>query len=139
MTLSQFINAIGRICLEQKNVRSYGTGDLYAFMASPEIKYSVMYTTQNQHQRVGDFDRYSINLFYMDRNMNIDGDNALQIQSIGKEVIDNVIQTFCEEYDSEVYGTILYQSFIQAHPDMVSGMYAVVTLEVPVDAICAEY
>ena len=138
MTLYQFIHTIERICLSQKNVRSFGEGDLYSFMASPNIKYSMMYATQNQHQRQGDFDLYNINLFYMDRNNNVDADNALEIQSIGKELIDNVIKTFCEAYDAEVNGNIMYQPFTQSHPDMVSGVYATVTLEVPVDSTCID-
>lgn len=138
MTLAQFIHAIEVICLNQKNVRSFGEGDLYSFMASPNIKYSVMYVTQNQHQREGDFDLFNINLFYLDRNQDIDGSNALQIQSIGKELIDNVIQIFCETFDADVYNTIYYQPFIQNHPDLLSGIFATVTLQVPVDSTCGE-
>ena len=138
MTLYNFIHIIERICLSQKNVRSFGEGDLYSFMASPSIKYSMMYVTQNQHQRQGDFDLYNINLFYMDRNNNVDADNSLEIQSIGKELIDNVIRIFCEDYDAEVNGNIIYQPFTQSHPDLVSGVYATVTLEVPVDSTCID-
>ena len=139
MTLVQFINAIQHICLSQINVRSFGEGDLYAFMANPSLKYSLMYVTQNQHQSEGDFDRYNINLFYMDRNEDVDGSNALQIQSIGKEVIENVLRIFCDQYESEIYGTIYFQPFIQSHPDLVSGIYATVTLEVPKESICPDY
>lgn len=138
MTLAQFIRAIGRICLQQKNVRTFGQGDLYADMVAPDLKYTVMYVTQNQHQSEENVDRYSINLFYIDRQENIDGDNMLQVQSIGKEVIENVVRIFCETYYAEVYGTIYFQPFIQRWSDLTCGVYAIITLEVPKDSLCID-
>lgn len=138
MTLIQFINEIGRICLEQKNVRSFGTNDLYQDLAKPDIKYALTYVTQNQHQTRGEFDIFNINLFYLDRQQDVDGSNSLQIQSVGKEVLENVITTFNNLYGAEIYGTIYWQPFIQAHPDLLSGIYAIVMFQVPKAAICED-
>lgn len=138
MTLQQTVKAIERIALAQHNVRSFGEGDLYAFMSAPNIKYDVVYLTQNQHQTEESFDRYNFNMFYISRNENVDGTNALQIQSIGKEVLANIIKAFCEIYDAEVYGTIYWQPFIQRFNDECSGIYCIVTLEVPVDSLCVD-
>lgn len=139
MTLSQCVTALKRIALSQKNVRSFGEGDLYADLdANPNIKYDVVYLTQNQHQTEGEFTRYSWNIFYISRDQDVPASNSLQIQSIGKEVITNIINTFCNEYMAEVYGTIYWQSFIQQFQDLTSGIYATVTLEVPESIICPE-
>ena len=138
MTLQQTVNAIRRIALTQHNVRSFGEGDLYAFMAAPNIKYDVVYLTQNQHQTDGDFDRYNFNMFFISRNENIEGDNALQIQSIGKEVLNNIILGFCEMYNADTYGTIIWQPFIQDFADSCAGIYCTVMFEVPVDTMCVD-
>lgn len=138
MTLKQIVLALKHISLKQRNVRSFGEGDLYAFLASPKMKYAVMYLTQNIHQSTEQMDRYSFNFFYLDRQENKEATNALQIQSIGKQLIDNVLAIFCETYDSEIYGITTYQSFRQDHPDLLAGIYAVVTLEVPKEVTCPE-
>ena len=139
MTLYQVIKQLQRIALSQHNIRTVGEGDLYRDLNSdPSIKYNVFYITQNQHQSEGDFDRYNLNLFIISRLENQEGDNALQIQSSAKDVLNNIIEIFCKDFDSEVYGTIFWQPFTQRFSDLCAGMYAVVSLEVPKDAICPE-
>ena len=139
MTLNQVIKQLQRIALSQHNVRTVGEGDLYRDLNSnPAIKYNVFYVTQNQHQTEGDFDRYSFNLFFISRQEDTEAGNALQLQSIGKEVIENVVKIFCQEYYAEVYGTIYWQSFVQRFADLTAGIYAIITLSVPKDSICID-
>ena len=95
MTLYQVIKQLQRIALSQHNVRTVGEGDLYRDLNSdPSIQYDVFYITQNQHQTEDEFDRYSFNLFFISRQEDTEAGNALQVQSIGKEVIENVIKIF---------------------------------------------
>jgi len=140
MTYQEVVKALETIALSQHNIRYAGYGDLYRDLNSnPSLRYDVFYITPNQYTLEGDFNRFSFNLFYISRLENIDGDNMLQIQSIGKELLDNIVRTFCEEYESEVYGGIYYQPFTQRFADECAGIYMTVTLEVPVDSICAEF
>ena len=128
-----------RIALTQHNVRYAGNGDLYRDLDSdPSVKYDCFYITQNQHSTVGDMDRYNFNLFFISRQEDTEAGNALQIQSIGKEVIENVVRIFCETYDAEVYGTTYWQPFVQRFSDLCAGIYAIITLEVPKDSICID-
>ena len=139
MTLKQVITELCKIALTQHNVRSAGYNDLYAFMdANPSVKYDVWFVTQNQHQSEGEFDRYGLNLFYISRLEDVDGNNALQIQSIGKEVIENVVEIFCQKYDAEVFGITYYQPFTQKFSDLTAGVYAIIVLEVPKDSVCID-
>ena len=139
MTLYQVIKQLQRIALSQHNVRTVGEGDLYRDLNSdPSIQYDVFYITQNQHQTEDEFDRSSFNLFFISRQEDTEAGNALQIQSIGKEVIENVIKIFCEDFYSEVYGTIYWQPFVQRFADLTAGIYAIITLEVPKDSICID-
>ena len=127
------------IALNQHNVRYANYGDLYRDLNSdPNIKYDVFYITPNQYTLEGDFNRFSFNLFYISRLENVDGDNMLQVQSIGKEVLDNIVRVFCETFDAETYGSIYYQPFTQRFADECAGIYMTVTLVVPVDSICGE-
>ena len=125
--------------MAQHNVRTVGEGDLYRDLSSdPSIKYDVLYITQNQHQSEETVDRYSFNLFFISRQEDTEAGNALQLQSIGKEVIENVVRIFCDEYFAEVYGTIYWQPFVQRFADLTAGIYAIITLEVPKDNICID-
>lgn len=125
--------------MSQHNIRYAGEGDLYRDLnANPDLKYDVFYITQNQHQSEGEFDRYNLNLFYISRQDDTEGGNALQIQSIGKEVLDNIIRTFCDLYDADTYGSVMYQPFVQRFSDLCAGVYATIILEVPVDSICID-
>lgn len=141
MTYQQVIKTLQKIALTQHNVRYTGYGDLYRDLSSnPNIKYDVVYITPNQHQteeEIG-FDRYNLNLIYISRLDNVDGDNTLQVQSVGKEILTNIIRIFCEEYDSEVYGQIVWQMFTQRFGDLCGGCYCMVQLEVPQETICID-
>ncbi len=139
MTLYQVIRQLEKIALTQHNVRYAGDGDLYRDLDSdPSLKYDCFFVTQNQHSTVGDYDRYNFNLFFISRQEDTEAGNALQIQSIGKEVIENVVRIFCETYDAEVYGTTYWQPFVQRFSDLCAGIYAIITLEVPKDSICID-
>lgn len=139
MTLQQVIRQLQKIALTQHNIRFTGEGDLYRDLnAQGSVEYDIFYVTQNQHQSEGDFDRYNLNLFYISRLDSEDAGNALQIQSIGKEVIDNVVKIFCNDYDAEVYGVTYWQPFTQRFSDLCAGIYAIITLEVPKDSICID-
>ena len=139
MTLYQVIKQLEKIALTQHNVRYAGEGDLYRDLNSdPSLKYDVFYITQNQHESSQDFDRYSFNMFYISRQEDTEAGNALQIQSIGKEIVENVVKTFCERFDSDVYGSIYWQPFVQRFTDLTAGIYGIIVLEVPKDSICID-
>lgn len=141
MTLQDTIQSLERIALTQPNIRYAGEGDLYRDLnANPSIKYGVFYITQNRHysdEALG-VDRYGFNLFYIDRLVNDNGDNALQVQSIGKEALTNIIRMFCERYDAEVYGTIEWQAFTQKFSDLCAGVYAVINIEISQETQCVD-
>ena len=139
MTLLQVIRQLQTIASTQPNVRVTGEGDLYRDRnAQGSNAYDCFYITQNQHQSEGDWDRYSFNLFYISRLESEDAGNALQVQSVGKEVITNVVRIFCDKFDCEVYGTTYWQSFTQRFSDLCAGIYAIITIMVPKDSTCID-
>lgn len=138
MTYQQVIKELQKIALTQHNVRSVGYGDLYAYMAGPSIKYDVFYITPAQCSSVGEFDRFSLNLYHISRLENIDGDNMLQQESVGKEVLDNIAEIFCDRFGGDIFGTTYYNFFIQKFADLTCGLYMQVTFQVPKSVICPD-
>lgn len=138
MTIQEIINILQKIALTQPNVRSVGEGDIYdSLNAEGSTRYAYFFITQNRHQQIDDIDRYSLNIFYVDR-LEDDKSNKLQIQSIGKEVLGNVFNVFCEEFDIEV-PTIEYQVFTERFSDYCAGVYATVAFEVMRETDCADF
>ena len=133
MTLKQVVNELERIALTQHNVRSVGYGDIYNELNTNNgLKYDVFYITPAQSQSDEEFERITLNLFHISRLENIEGDNVLQLHSISKEVLDNIVKTFCDEFDVDTYGTTYYNFFNQRFQDLCSGCYITVTFEIPI-------
>ena len=138
MTLYQIISTLKQIALTQPNVKSATDGSVYDVMnANPSIKYNVVHLTQTTHQSDEEFDYYGLNIFYISRLEDSLEDNRLQIQSIGKEILDNIIRTFCENWNIE-FPMITYIPFTQKFADLCAGAYCAVRLEVPRELICAD-
>ena len=139
MTFQQVVNELMRIAMNQHNVRSAGYGDLFADLnANPSIKYNVFYITPGQSASVGELDRFTLNLFHISRLEDVSGSNMLQLESLAKEIIDNVATMFCDTYGAEIYGTTYYNFFTQRFADLCCGAYAQITFQVPKAAICAD-
>lgn len=138
MTLYEVVNELKAISLRQPTVRTAGDGSVYDFMnANPSMKYCVFFVGQTSHRQDDDYDYYGFNLFFIDRlKDNLDG-NRLQIQSIGKEVLRNIILTFCEKYECD-YTQITYHPFTEKFVDETAGMYASLEFAIPINAICEE-
>ena len=138
MTLQEIIKTLQGIALTQPNIRSVGEGDIYETLnAEGSTKYAYFFITQNKHQQTEDTDRYSLNVFYIDR-LEDNKENKLQIQSIGKEVLNNIFTTFCDDFDAEMSG-VDFQTFTERFSDMCAGVYATVAFEVMRETTCAEY
>lgn len=138
MTLYQIINTLKQIALTQPNVKSATDGSVYEVMnANPSVKYDVVHFSQTTHQSDEELDYYGLNIFYISRLEDSLEDNRLQIQSIGKDVLDNIIRTFCENWNID-FPTITYYPFTQKFADLCAGAYCNVRLEIPKEIICAD-
>ena len=138
MTLYQIINTLKEIALTQPNIKSATDGSIYEVMdTNPSVKYNVVHFSQTTHQSDEDFDYYGFNIFYVSRLEDSLEDNRLQIQSIGIEVLENILRTFCENWNID-FPTITYTPFTQKFQDLCAGVYCNVRLAVPEELICAD-
>lgn len=138
MTLFQIIQILKQIALTQPNIKSATDGSIYEVMnTNPSVKYDVVHFSQTTHQSDEETDYYGLNIFYVSRLEDSLEDNRLQIQSIGKEVLDNIIRTFCENWHID-FPTITYTPFTQKFNDLCAGCYCNLRLEIPKEIICAD-
>lgn len=138
-TLYQVVKTLQGIALQQPNIRTVGENHLYDMMnGNPEVKYNVFYITQTQHRSTEEWDTFGLNLFFISR-LADNKENELQIESTGKQVLDNIIDTFCESYNAMVSGTRRYQPFTEKFKDECAGVWVTVDLMLPKDVICPEY
>ncbi len=141
MTLYEVVNSITEIAKNQPTVRTVGEGSIYTFLnGSPNTKYCVVFLQQTTHRQTEDYDYYGFNIFFIDRLSDANGvdNNRLQIQSIGKEVLRNIIKTFCAENDCDFYSEIRYYPFTEKFVDTTAGVYASLEFEIPIDYTCEE-
>lgn len=137
MTLYNIIQIIKDIASKQPTVGSVNEGDVYAINSSPSVKYANITITQTTHSQDEMFDNYSFHIFYTDRLVDDMEKNRLQIQSIGKEVLSNIVTILEEKYNIE-HQNISFQPFTQRFTDECAGMYITITLVAQRDIICGE-
>lgn len=127
-----------QIALTQPNVKSATDGSIYDVMnATNSVKYDVVHLSQTKHITDEETDTYGFNIFYVSRLEDSLEDNRLQIQSIGKEVLDNILRTFCENWNID-YPEIIFYPFTQKFADLCAGVYCKVEIEIPKELICAD-
>ena len=138
MTLYETIDWLKKIALKHPNIGSASEGNIYEYMnANPSVKYGVFFITQGTHSQDEMFNHFEFTLFYVDRLVDDMEENRLQIQSIGKEILSNIITFFCEEFDAECEN-ISFQPFTQRFVDETAGIYSTITIDMPKDVICPE-
>ena len=138
MTLYETIDWLKKIALKHPNIGSASEGNIYEYMnANPSVKYGVFFITQGTHSQDEMFNHFEFTLFYVDRLVDDMEENRLQAQSIGKEILSNILTFFCEEFDAECEN-ISFQPFTQRFVDETAGIYSTITIDVPKDVICPE-
>ena len=139
MTLYNVIDNIQKIALKQPNIRTSVEGNIYDYMnATPDIQYGVCLLTQGTHRSDESFNYFNFNMFYADRLVDNMESNRLQIQSIGQQLLVNIVDTFCDRYDVEIENEIQYYPFTQKFADETAGGYITVTFQIPREYLCAE-
>lgn len=138
MTLIEVVNELKAIAMTQPNIRSAGEGNVYDFMnGNPSSKYSVFFMSQTTHREDDNFVYYGFNLFHINRLDSTLENNRLQEQSIAKDVLSNIIKTFCNMHDAKVE-SLVYHPFAEKFKDLTCGMYVTVEFQIPLDYICEE-
>ena len=138
MTLAKIIDTLKMIALKHPNINSAYEGNIYDILnAKPDNKYASVVITQQSHTTDETYDHYGFVIFYVDRLVDDLDKNRVQIQSIGKSMLGNIITAFCNEFEAEC-DNIIYQPFTQRFADETAGVYCTITIDTVKDAYCAE-
>ena len=140
MILDNVIDLIKRIAQLQPNVNSVTEGSIYeALNTTGEVDYANIHITQSKHIENENKQEITYNfiLFYTDRLM-ADKSNKITIQSIGINVLKNILRTI-EERDEDIYISATdFQTFTEQFSDVCAGVYSNVSITVPIEYNCAE-
>lgn len=138
MTLAKIIDTLKMIALKHPNVNSAYEGNIYDILnAKPDNRYASVVITQQSHTTDEIYDHYGFVIFYVDRLVDDMEENRVQIQSIGKSMLGNIITAFCNEFEAECEN-ISYQPFTQRFADETAGVYCTITIDTVKDVYCAE-
>lgn len=136
-TLYSLTKLIENIAKTQPNVRTAFEGDVYKLDTDPSVKYGVFCLTQGTHTETEETITYNYSMFYVDRlEQNLE-ENRLQIQSVGIQVISNILKILAEDYDVDITEHN-YQPFTQKFRDETAGQLCTVSITVYKDWSCAD-
>lgn len=138
MTLTDTIRLVEFVASSQPPVKSIIRNDIFRLNALPDAKYSVFGWTQMQHSSNLEtaFYTYRFTFFYIDR-LTADQSNELEIQSVGIQVLDNVLRMLADN-GVETEGDWQFTTFNQRFVDECAGVYCSVGLSVPVNGMCSD-
>jgi len=136
MNLYQTIQAIEATASRQPNIRTIVRNDVFRLNAQPGVRYGVFAWLQNEHTTDADSQliTWNFTLFYVDR-LTEDKGNEIQIQSVGMEVLDNILKTLP---DFGLFPSIYsFRTFNQRFADECAGVFCNVQLEASKGTPCA--
>lgn len=137
MDLYTTIKTIETMAAKQPPVATICRNDVYELNAVKAVRYGVFAWTQGAHRLTADGSgyRFAFYLYYIDR-LTDGATNRLEVQSVGVEVLRNIIAGLEALGVANDGATI--RTFTESFADECAGAYAEVTLEVPAAYICEE-
>ena len=138
MTLTDTIRLIEVVASGQPPIKSIVRNDIFRLNSLPDAKYAVFGWTQGTHSTNADtsFYTYNFTFFYIDR-LTANQSNELEIQSVGIQVLDNILRLL-DEQGAVPVGDWQYTTFNQRFLDECAGVFVSVGIEVPVNGVCAD-
>lgn len=132
MNLYSVINAVCTGAMRHPFVNSFHT-DIYTMVGNKDdIEYPAFILTQNQHQASADTLIYSFNLLYADR-MTDDRRNACEIQSVGMDVIRELVNYLEDNHDVRISRPVNINTYKDQFADLCAGCVANVSITVAND------
>lgn len=138
MTLSELIRTIEVAASGTPSVSSIVRNDIFRLNSLPNAEYAVFGWTQGRHFTTpqSSLITFQFTFFYIDR-LRSDKRNEIEIQSVGIQVLDNLIRTL-EMNGIYADGQYTFQTFNQRFLDECAGVFTNVALSVPLSDLCEE-
>ena len=137
MTLLETIRIIENVAIAQPSVKTIVENDIFKLNEHPEAKYGVFAFVQGQHGGSVDSDlfTYRFSFFYVDRLLS-DKSNQIEVQSVGVETINNILQMLSELGIES--GSYTIQPFNHRFVDECAGVFCTVELETVRGSSCSD-
>ena len=138
MTLQQVIAAIESTAAKQPAVNMIVRNDIFRLNAAPDCRYGVFAWLQGQHAGAvtDDLVHYRFTLFYADR-LTADKHNQLEVQSVGIEVLSDVLRRL-DEAGLPVEEGYAFRTFNERFHDECAGVFCDVTIDAPAGSRCPD-
>ena len=137
MTLSRLIKIIEMVASQQPSVSMIVENDVFRINSAPSLRYGVFAWTQGQHSgSINGMQTYNFTFFYVDR-LTDNNSNQIEIQSVGCEIMRNVLQNLSDNHDVDVANYTI-QTFNQRFTDECAGVFCNVSLSVLPNFLCSE-
>lgn len=114
-------------------VNDYAEGDVYEYMNSGMHKYPCVFMTMNNITSDSESTNYNFTMFYIDRLIS-DGSNKINIQSIGVQVIKQILSKLFDIYPEIEISSTEYTPFTEKFADDCAGVFCQISLSDELDA-----
>lgn len=118
-------------------VNDYAEGDVYEYMNSGMHKYPCVFMTMNNITSDSESTNYNFTLFYIDRLIS-DGSNKINVQSIGVQVIKQILSKLFDIYPEIEISSTEYTPFTEKFADDCAGVFCQISLSDELDAASYE-
>lgn len=137
MTLLGFTRLMENIAGNQPAVNTIVRDNVLKLNGNPSVKYGAFAWVQGQHSEnlATGLRTLRFSVFYVDRLL-LDKSNTTEVQSVGLDVLGNIIRTLAESCDIDDW-TI--DTFTQRFTDECAGAYATFSALVPATPCAEEY
>lgn len=134
MTLAQMIERVKEVAMAQPAINMVVDNDVFRLNAIPDARYGVFAYVQGNHLTGEDEDTFRFTFFYVDRLVE-DGSNEVEVQSVGKSTLDNIMRRLADDLGVREWETT---TFNQRFNDMCAGAFCNAVISVPTDYNCSE-
>ena len=118
-------------------VNDYAEGDVYEYMNSGMHKYPCVFMTMNNITSDSASTNYNFTMFYIDRLIS-DGSNKINVQSIGVQVIKQILSKLFDIYPEIEISSTEYTPFTEKFADDCAGVFCQISLSDELDAASYE-
>ena len=136
MTLLDTIRIIEEVAGQQPAIGTIVPNDIFRLNAMKDVRYAAFAWTQGQHSASLDSDlvTFTFTLYYADR-LTEGERNEVEVQSVGIEVLGNIIRTLAERGLDIRQWT--YTRFNQRFADLCAGVFTTIAVRVPAGGTCS--
>ena len=137
MNYYNLLRTLKSLSLTHSLVNDYAEGDVYEYMNSGMHSYPAMFMTMNNITSDSESTNYNFTMFYIDRLIS-DGSNKINVQSIGVQVIKQILSKLFDIYPEIEISSTEYTPFTEKFADDCAGVFCQISLSDELDAASYE-